>query len=333
MPAAIISRTDSAVASIPVPAGAVTVTIEDPRVSGVWRFETAAPSVVTVDFLAGDPIAVTGATVLERGVCDGFIPTPRMRVHINGVAHEVVSSADAVLERNYSRPDHQAVYAADRWGSAFHEARLRQCRRLLEGITGEVCDIGSGYSMVWHSGPWPFTVHAFDRDPAAVAALQQWGVDARSAPADDPPFEKGRFDAVYAGEIIEHLTDPQAALRRWVELLKPGGRLIVTTPNRRHLLTRARGFEVVENPEHLFEWDLRQLRRAVTLAGTRIDRVEGLIQQLPVFVPGRGWRDLTPTLLQRVARTPGWLVRGMIEAGRWAPSLAYNLAVAAHRTS
>ena len=325
-------HTASSVASIPVPAGRLEVVIDHPRISGAWRFESAAPSVLTVDFLAADPIDVVGGTALERGVCDRFIATPRIRVRINGVEHEVVSSAESVLARNYMRPDHQAAYVADRWGTAFNDARLRQCRRLLKGITGEVCDIGSGHSMVWHSGPWPFSVHAFDRDPEAVAALRQRGVDSRFAPADNPPFEKGRFDAVYAGEIIEHLPEPHLALRRWVELLKPNGRLIVTTPNRRHLLTRVRGFELVENPEHLFEWDLRQLRRAVIGAGAHVDAVEGLIQQLPVWIPGRGWRDLTPVLVHRLPRTPGWFVRTMIDAGRWAPSLAYNLAVSAHRT-
>ena len=325
-------RTDGSVASIPVPAGRLEIGIDHPRVSGNWRFDTAAPSVLTFDFLAADPIDVAGAIALERGACEDFIPPPRIRLHINGVLREVVSTAESVLERNYSRPDHQTAYTADRWGIAFNDARLRQCRRLLRGISGEVCDVGSGYSMVWHSGPWPFTVHAFDRDPTAVAALQERGVDARFAPADDPPFEMGTFDAVYAGEIIEHLTDPEAALRRWVELLKPNGRLIVTTPNRRHLLTRVRGFELVENPEHLFEWDLRQLRRAVTRAGAHVDTVEGLIQQIPVFVPGRGWRDLTPTLVQRGPQTPLRFARAMIDAGRWAPSIAFNLAVAAHRT-
>jgi hypothetical protein len=33
-----------------------------------------------------------------------------------------------------------------------------------------------------------------------------------------------------------------------------------------------------------------------------------------------------------VPHTPQWFARAMIDAGRWAPSLAYNLAVAAHRT-
>ena len=286
---------------------------------------------LTVDFLAADPIDVVGGTAIQRGVCDGFIATPRIRARINGVEHEVVSSAESVLERNYSRPDHQTAYVADRWGTAFNDARLRQCRRLLKGITGEVCDVGSGYSMVWHSGPWPFTVHAFDCDRAAVAALQQMGVDSRFAPADDPPFENGRFDAVYAGEIIEHLPEPHHALRRWVELLKPNGRLIVTTPNRRHLSGSSPRFRAGGESGA----SLRMGPASAAPGGRRrraqVDTAEGLIQQLPVWIPGRGWRDLTPVLVHRVRNTPGWFVRAMIDAGRWAPSLAYNLAVAAHR--
>ena len=52
------------------------------------------------------------ARLFQRGVCDSFIATPRIRVRINGVEHEVVSSAESVLERNYSRPDHQTAYVA-----------------------------------------------------------------------------------------------------------------------------------------------------------------------------------------------------------------------------
>lgn len=44
------------------------------------------------------------------------------------------------------------------------------------------------------------------------------------------PFEDGAFDAVWAGETIEHVADTE----RWVDevrrVLRPGGRLLVTTP-------------------------------------------------------------------------------------------------------
>ncbi len=253
-------------------------------------------------------------------------------MQLNAVEYEIISTDAAVLARHYTRPNHQAEYQLrDTWAEQYHEARRRQCRRLLKGIVGHVCDVGSGYSLVHDTGPWPFTLFACDRDPGAVRALQEWGVDARVGDAEDPPFEEGQFDAVYAGEIVEHLAHPHEALRRWVELLKPGGRLVVTTPNRRHLLTRVRGFELVENPEHLFEWDVRELRRAVSAAGAEIDSLEGLTLPLPVYVPGRGWRDLTPAVVRRLRLIPRGLIRVIVELGRPLPALAANLAVSAHR--
>lgn len=41
----------------------------------------------------------------------------------------------------------------------------------------------------------------------------------------------GPFDVMVAGEVIEHLGNPEALLLATRELLKPGGKLIVTTPN------------------------------------------------------------------------------------------------------
>jgi 2-polyprenyl-3-methyl-5-hydroxy-6-metoxy-1,4-benzoquinol methylase len=45
------------------------------------------------------------------------------------------------------------------------------------------------------------------------------------------PFEPGSFDAVLCGDLIEHLRDPQAFLARVRPLLRPGGRLVLSTPN------------------------------------------------------------------------------------------------------
>lgn len=43
-----------------------------------------------------------------------------------------------------------------------------------------------------------------------------------------------RFDAIIALELIEHLVDPLQFLRRMRSLLRPGGRLVLSTPNIAH---------------------------------------------------------------------------------------------------
>jgi len=48
---------------------------------------------------------------------------------------------------------------------------------------------------------------------------------------DGIPFKKEIFDAVFAGEIIEHLLDTDKFLEEIYRVLKPKGTLVLTTPN------------------------------------------------------------------------------------------------------
>ncbi len=45
------------------------------------------------------------------------------------------------------------------------------------------------------------------------------------------PFDDGVFDCVVAGEIIEHVPDPDGLLREIRRVLRPGGLLVLSTPN------------------------------------------------------------------------------------------------------
>lgn len=49
--------------------------------------------------------------------------------------------------------------------------------------------------------------------------------------ADGLPLLDSRFDVVFAGEIIEHMVDDDHFISECFRVIKPGGMLILTTPN------------------------------------------------------------------------------------------------------
>ena len=73
-----------------------------------------------------------------------------------------------------------------------------------------------------------------DYNEAGVKQLNEAGYDAVHVDITgdiSALIERGPFDVVVAGEIIEHLPAPQALLDMAEKVLRPGGELLVTTPN------------------------------------------------------------------------------------------------------
>lgn len=76
-----------------------------------------------------------------------------------------------------------------------------------------------------------WTVEGVDLDPAGIEIARSRGVVARVGTAISHPGPNGSFDAISLVHVVEHLHDPIAVLRRCFDLLKPGGGLVVLTPN------------------------------------------------------------------------------------------------------
>lgn len=71
------------------------------------------------------------------------------------------------------------------------------------------------------------------------------------------PFADGTFDGIVSLEVIEHMADVLAYLAELKRVLKPGGRIVISTPHR-----RADG--LLQDPYHVLEFD------GATLADTMI---------------------------------------------------------------
>lgn len=63
--------------------------------------------------------------------------------------------------------------------------------------------------------------------------------------ATKTPFKKGEFDAVVAGEIIEHLERPSDLIEEMERICKKGGIMVISTP-----------ILEFEDPEHLWQFDV-----------------------------------------------------------------------------
>jgi SAM-dependent methyltransferase len=217
-----------------------------------------------------------------------------------------------------------------------HAAMLRRLERLFDEHIprgARVLDAGCGRSLFTEIRPeWPFSIVAADVDADLLASRKaefpamRWLV----APAFPLPFRDATFDALFAGELIEHLTDPVPGVAEFGRVLRPGGTLILTTPNRLRLANLVDRSERPYSPDHLSELSFDEVRELLDRGGFEVLSATGL--HLELFL---NWLSPLPKLdrLQRAWNRP-WarpLMRLMLWAGRLAPRYSLDMVFVARR--
>jgi SAM-dependent methyltransferase len=217
-----------------------------------------------------------------------------------------------------------------------HAAMLRKLDRLFgERIPAgaRVLDAGCGRSLFTEiRAQWPFTIVAADVEHGLLRERKAGFPDVRwvVAGALPLPFADAAFDAVFAGELIEHLVDPAQGLAEFRRVLRPGGTLILTTPNRLRLANLADRSERPYSPDHLSELSYDELRRLLPAQGFAVEHATGLHLELML-----NWLSPQPKLdrLQRRwnRRWAVPLMRLLLAAGALAPRYALDLVFVARR--
>jgi SAM-dependent methyltransferase len=168
---------------------------------------------------------------------------------------------------------------------------------------------------------------AFGFDTVGVelsTAMAEWGrkkfgLDIRDGTLEAQRFPEESFDAVFMGDVIEHLREPAAELREIHRVMKPGGILVLEYPmDLNNIASRARVAlrrekVLQQNPYHLYFYTPAPLSRLLASCGFQpaLHKTHKMVRRkpLPVF--------LVDTLNAAITRMTGkWGDRGFTIAIR-----------------
>ena len=173
--------------------------------------------------------------------------------------------------------------------------RLNVLASLLEdfsGRTGADISIGLGFLPVLLTR-FGITTVGTEADLGITRFARDHGVEVREYRLGriPPPFDRESLDFLVLAEVLEHLKlSPIPVLRELAQLLRPGGHLLLTTPNiarLAHLDALAAGENFLEPfpqdlplgvdatdlIEHVREYSVREVVDAVEAVGLQVERV------------------------------------------------------------
>jgi SAM-dependent methyltransferase len=177
---------------------------------------------------------------------------------------------DPATAPRYAHSCRDRVRRATPWHMYRHHinvlpARLRELSRDLQvPAEGRVLDYGCAdvpYGGFFSSGT-ELVGADLPGNPAATLDLN---------PDGTVPVEDEAFDAVLSTQVLEHVEDPGLYLSECFRVLRPGGRLLLSTHG---------VFMYHPDPDDYWRWTGAGLQRAVIGAGFEIERFEGIIGPL-----------------------------------------------------
>jgi len=164
-------------------------------------------------------------------------------------------------------PDEEYWFARHEVAYQWVAQRVAHARVVVDAGAGE----GYGAAML-SSARRPVVALEYDTDACVHMRRAYSQIAVAQANLSALPVRRASADSITCLQVVEHLWDLAGFLRDCVRCLRPGGELIITTPQR---LTFSpglgRGVKPI-NPFHVEEFDAEQLRDLLLDAGfTEVD--------------------------------------------------------------
>jgi len=177
--------------------------------------------------------------------------------------------------------DYFAGRGADPWVDYIFELehpaqtiRVYEWRGILEAVKSLIHFDNSTRWMDFSCGNGGLIRYCRERTLCQMTGCEDGSIARKAAAAGIPLLDSGQpdslggtFDVVTAIEVLEHVADPVATLRRIRGLLKPGGLFFYTTGNVAPQGSRFLKWRYVYPEVHISFYEPRTLHRALTEAG------------------------------------------------------------------
>ena len=206
---------------------------------------------------------------------------------------------------------------------------LHELLKQVEAPGNSLLDVGcANGQLMHHMASFGWKVCGIDINRDAVEIARRNGLDARATTLPQSDLPDASFDAVHLGDVIEHVPSPRDQLSRVYRLLRPGGVVVVRTPNNRngfarltYGLSRLTRFPwpQSEAPYHLFEFSPRAIVRLLLSLGFSVVRCEssgrtsflyrlgatGYFDELKAELKHSGWRRIASRHIFQVPKLLG----------------------------
>ncbi len=146
-----------------------------------------------------------------------------------------------------------------------------------------VLDIGCGSGLsLLEARARGAEVWGIEADPNVQPIAAELGLRVHQGSLNDRPFPGQTFDLVILNQVVEHLPQPDLALRQIRERLAPGGRVILVFPNIRSVWCRLSGAKWINwhIPYHLHHFERKSFARMAERCGFEVRHVKTITPSL-----------------------------------------------------
>jgi SAM-dependent methyltransferase len=143
---------------------------------------------------------------------------------------------------------------------------------------GRLLDVGCGNGLfISRMQKLGWQTQGIDLDTTAAEFCRSKGLNVSSGDLASQHFSENSFDVITINHVIEHIHDYTSLIKECKRILKPGGKLLVATPNGdSRLLKNKFGLDwfSLDPPRHLHIFNVDNLQKVITENGFGMECVK-----------------------------------------------------------